>query len=315
MKLAKTAASESSLYESFSDLIFGTLVLFLVVLMGLALQVQESQQKQAKAEAAAQLVYQGRFDGGSDRTLIYYGHVPIDGKLHVVWIPEALSTRWDLDWENGAGETGPEGVCRYFLEFGDEIYLSLAEFEGIRSAVNAEFVRSLTEEPRVALALHLARTVSSSQPGKDWTPAELAAAIGGNGLSVLRWNVPPQIARVAYDYATWMEATTGDRNYGSGVTRPLLKNGVTESDDPARLEFSADGDQVVLGRTRVSAQGMAALLRSIKPGKGFFIEYVDPTGAREVAPPVWLREKVLIPTGYTERLLSDKGLQKIAERD
>jgi hypothetical protein len=315
MKLAKTAGSESSLYESFSDLIFGTLVLFLVVLMGLALQVQESQQKQAKAEAAAQLVYQGRFDGGSDRTLIYYGHVPIDGKIHVVWIPEALSTRWDLDWENGAGETGPEGVCRYFLEFGDEIYLSLAKLEGIRSAVNADFVRSMTEEPRVALALHLARTVSSSQPGKNWTPAELAAAIGGNGLSVHRWNIPPRIERIVEEYGGWMKATTGDQYYGRGVTIPLLKKGVPESVDPARLEFSADGDEVVLGKTRVSALGMAALLRSIKPGKGFFIEYVDPTGAREVAPPDWVRAKILVPTGYTERLLSDKGLQKIAERD
>ena len=57
-----------------------------------------------------------------------------------------------------------------------------------------------------------------------------------------------------------------------------------------------------------------ALLRSIKPGKGFFIEYVGPNDERELPPPDWVRSEVLVPTGYTGRLLSEKGLQKVAER-
>ena len=44
--------AENSFYESFSDLIFGTLVLFLVMVMALALQLRNAQQKASRAESA-----------------------------------------------------------------------------------------------------------------------------------------------------------------------------------------------------------------------------------------------------------------------
>ena len=86
------AQQESSFYESFSDLIFGTLVLFLVMVMALALRVKEAQAQAEAIEDAAQLVYEGRFSGGSDSTRVYFTHLPVGDQVHVVWLPESITS-------------------------------------------------------------------------------------------------------------------------------------------------------------------------------------------------------------------------------
>lgn len=315
MSLVDSSEGESSFYESFSDLIFGTLVLFLVMVMALALQLRETQADANEVESAAQLVYEGRFAGGSDSTRVFLTHLPFRGEPAVAWIPESASFRWDVDWESSEGDTGPETICRYFLEYGDAIFMPLDEFLQLDSAATYGFVRSIAEDPRLGEALYLAREISSRDSGRAWTAEELALAIGGNGLAPRNRSVSSEIDRLSDEYRDWKQRVGGSRDLLLGMSKFELLDAMVADDDPPILRFTVVDDEVRLGDVRVAPMQMRAILRSIKPGKGFYVEHVGPNGEREVPPPQWFMDQVLVPTGFTSPMLSDEGLAELGRRD
>ena len=256
----RTSAQESSIYETFSDLIFGTLVLFLVLVMGLALRVKDAQSEAQRTAIAAQLVYEGRFAGGADSTRVYISHVPVDGQLYVAWFPEVISSRWDLDWESGGGLTAPEMVCEYHLEYGDSILMSVEDFFKLGGGITWAFANSIYEDPRLGAALHLARRVTELEPGRAWTASSLADAIGGLRLQG-DWRDLPDRPRALYfeEYLPWKRQEAGGSAYLLSRTKAPLRDALDDNGEPPSLAFTVlDGRAVLVGETEMSPMQIKA---------------------------------------------------------
>ena len=312
--------AENSFYESFSDLIFGTLVLFLVMVMALALQLRNAQQKASRAESAAQLVYAERRSGSASQTSFAVALMLRDGKPFLAMVPESLQLRWEQPWSPAkAGADEPVlALCAYFLDNREGVFLDYDGFLKLSKGMTRAMSDGLIEcGARIANACLLIDHVLRSEPNRAWSPSELAKAVGGIGLR----EYPPAglsagLDALAKENGQWRSEVLR-RTGGDFVVDAIafdLNQQVPKDAQPPRLRFQVDGDRVRVGEVNLTFAGMRALLRTIRPGKGFYIEHLGPAEEIETPPPDQFLREVLQPTGFVNRVLSDVGLREIQRR-
>jgi hypothetical protein len=316
--------TENSFYESFSDLIFGTLVLFLVMVMALALQLRRAQQQAQSAESAARLVYEERISGSSSKTRLFITHLERGGKLNIAFVPESLSTLWSVQWEPGKVDKDPmayplQVLCSYYLDNREEIFMPYEEFLAMAPGMTEALAGSLVDNPQIGGVLVLIDHVAQREPHRDWTPQSLATALGGPRLhpNVILREAPGELRELIRNYYGWLEglaAANGADRVVNMTANTLKAHKPVAGDLPPRLRFHVTDSQVQVGAATLSYTRMRALLRALRSGRGFYVEHMGAGGEVEIPPPPRFFSEVMAPTGYVNRTLSEKGLAELRSR-
>jgi len=303
MKLFKPAR-QTSFYESFSDLIFCTLVLFIIMVMGLALKLEAT--VSASQKEVEKVIWKNRFSGGVDNTFFHYTHTIIGKIPYLVLVPDYLSSQWDCT--RNIKSNNPElDLCQLALSEMGLLYIPIDKVKKLNGAITRQFLRGGIYEYEIGVFLYAILKLKQSQPYnfKNWSPETLL-------YKIVYWednrgwfyNKPDIID----EYDKWDKQGTGKKNYWAQKTiEPLKELADSTKEYAAFLKFTAlDDKKIQVGSYKMSSKGFSNLLTSIKPGKGFYIEHVSSENVPS-APPEWVMKEVLETVGYGDRTLSCKG--------
>lgn len=311
MKLTP-ARTGTSFYESFSDLIFGTLVLFIVLVMGLVVKLQQTVAEQAdrpppaveavERQVAQEFVAKNRFTGGTDNTYMYWCSVRRGGEAWVAFFPIELVQTWQL------ARTPERNPVRTLCDLvvSDGLFM-------VRETEVAALGRGFGEirnESWVVYHWELGYTLDRAlaerrRLGGAVTTERLTEAVGGLWPDVGGFD----------EWSAWVGRDSGDGGRMVRLYRQFEAASLATGIAHTRLRFTAtETDRGIrVGGLVVSGSAFAALLRSIKPGRGFFVEHLDANGG-EVAPPQWVVTEILGPTGFDGRALSAKAERLLETR-
>jgi hypothetical protein len=304
--------STTSFYESFSDLIFGTLVLFIVLVMGLVVKLQETVNEQEdkptparevlEREIAAEMVAKNRFTGGSDNTYMYWCAVRHGGDTWLAFFPIELVNRWQLVRSE---ESNPvRTVCELLLK-DDGLFMIPASDAGGLGAAFGEIETETWVVYHWELGYTLDRAIQQRRRlGAGVTVDALTDAVGGLWPSAAGFE----------EWSRWIGRTDGDGGRMARLYAAFEAASKASGIAHTRLQFHTDPSKrtVGLGGLDVSGGAFASLLRSIKPGRGFFVEHLGPGGAED-PPPDWVKAEVLKPTGFDGRALSSEAERLLGE--
>ena len=306
MKIMR-ATGGTSFYESFSDLIFCTLIIFVVVVMALAIQIRPVPEEIAVERPDEPELVSNRFSGAPGEFFIHMVIVRVDGRTALMPIPtditevlEAIKSPGNIDPVLSLCELAktPEGLP----------ILKAEAFIGLAGGVSEPFAKGAYMHWDVAVLVNRILELERRDPARfrQWSATRLRDEIGGvealDGLlggGRSTWTRP----EIDHDFLQWR------RNGGSDVysrrsecTQPL-------ADAAARLNPGADpfirfrvtdDRRVVVGDTTLSREDFKCLLSALKPGRGFYVEYTDREPGAEM--PVWVVEELLRPTGFDKRI-------------
>ncbi len=326
MKLVNSQRG-TSFYETFSDLVFNTLVLFLLVVVALVVQFKHVSTKISASQetpeerlvsAAELMIHPNRFTGAADDTFISVALVPVNGVTHVVWVPATVDARWGLN--RAPGRIDPVlDLCREFLSPEGLTLMPADAFVQLAPDVGKAFADATSWSWRSSLTafrLMEARRVLGARL-QSMTPEALRDYIGGVSLDDPAMDRPdPALAESRRAWTAW--ATNGTQDLYARHAETL---------EPLRRQIAAGGSGVTSARLRLvvlpegrlqaggavlSKQAVRGMLRSIKPGRGFYVEIAsEEAGAEPSAPPSWVFEEILGPTGFDGRLLKEAALDAL----
>jgi hypothetical protein len=309
MKIVKQSKA-GSFYESFCDLIFGTLVLFIVLVMALALRVQSSMDEMNEstktlAAEVATMVSPNRFTGGSDRTLVYVAHVPVAGETHLVWLPNELVARWELVRIEGQNDPVLD-LCRLIRTPGGLTMMPASEVVEMAGGLTHGFVdwdHTIMEWTSMGEAIHVARELLRKHGALS--AAALKARLGGLRFDRSR----PEVKGPSAEYWRWLRDGTKEGRRWRETTGRIQERLAEDRGTPARVRFTALGpDAVTVGACRLNARQFKDVLRSIKPGQGFYLEHRGADG-KPAAPPPWVLTDLLGPLGFDTRIMLEEALE------
>lgn len=308
---------ETSFYESFSDLVFNTLILLLVLVVALAVRLKSAQfhveqalqSKVDPAEAADLAFYPNRFTGAPEATYIYAALAPVDGVTHVAFIPADIEARWNfVRYEGGADPV--LDLCRLAQSADGLTLVPAADFVGLAPGITASVAGALAWNWRSSLVVTRLIEYQRLHP-ETWRTMDATAlrdAIGGPALDEPARDRPEAaLASSRQAWAEWsLNGTQSLYARHAETLDPLQTRLDRGSGDPPRIQFSIVGQDVTIGETTMSLAAFRGLLRAIKPGRGFSLEFVSPDGS-EQPPPEWFIDQVLEPTGFGARLPRGAG--------
>lgn len=300
---------QTSFYESFSDLIFGTLVLFIVMVMALALKLQES--VQAYTAEVEEAVYPGRFVGGTSPTKLYMALLPVGAgqEPRAAWIPDDIASTWYAD-RNPGGIDPILDLCR--IAQGPGFYLSSpAQLISAAPALGQVLRDGWHLEVEIGYIVYLLERYEREDPRGfrgHRTPESLRDAIGGIWAN-LAANVPARFVAYWNDYFDWAREGGEDPNvHRKEILQPAidsLRPEDLEGDSRIRITSLEDGT-LVLGGLPVTPRRLVQCLSAITPGSRFTVEYVDANGA-PAAPSEEVFEEVLVAAGFDRRVLTERA--------
>lgn len=310
MKLGQRS-SPSSFYESFSDLLFGTLVLFVVLVMGMALEMRSPSASPTAIESKDGAQGNGKFVGGSDTTYCFLGYLPSDrgpDEGCVVWVPRSAAHAWFTDRDNGRAMLTTWGQD---IERDGLAIMPLRDLIKMKNAVGVPLIKGAITQPGFGYIAHLARAIAA-RGGKEGGPAAAIEIV--RRLSAVdaagRMDTPPDLRMEARAYFRW---STGGDDANSGL-RPwtervrqgdervyseMLREGRSENED-AFLRFTAPATRgdIRVGDANVTPEAFRGMLRSIVPGDRFFLEHRAEGSDRPSPPPHWVVKDILEPVGF-----------------
>ncbi len=308
-----------SFYESFSDLIFGTLVLFIVLVMALALKLQEakSEATDAAAKTTAKVleqVSQSRFAGAPDQTILNVCHFPIDGVTHMVFVPTSIATALGLERR---GRNDPiQAICEIAIE---ESYSAVpakdvvAMANGLTEAL-VNWEHAVLIDRTIAAILYVGRGLNRKHPGL-WTAESLKQALGGKFFNLNNANIgDAEVMALLREFVVYAQAEPTD-HYRAGArgwheTTGELENRLQSTvGAPPRIRLSClDNKCIRIGDVVLPANTVREFLLAIKPGRGFYVEHVAVDGAH-TGFPAWFHAEVLEPLGFDRRVIREEALQ------
>ena len=258
-----------SFHETFSDLIFGTLCIFILVIFALVLQVKKAEN--ALEEEVKELVSPNRFTGGSDTTLMQSELIERrNGQFAFYFVPK--------NHADNLGYLNPDPDVTQEME----------------QALQADAYLSVPVEdlPKLVQGLTNMEPLSGGAP---------RYAVQSHYYDASRLNT-----------LSFEQYFNQDREQRLGTWREKTAN--TKNDLPA-VVFSAMQDEGQEERYRVGDYVMSRLhfknlLRSIKPGSGFAVEFIDWKSREATAPPAWVRS-ALDEVGYNGRTLKRNAIDKL----
>lgn len=311
MKLGATK-SPSSFYESFSDLIFATLTIFIVLVMGLALQLRVAQAEASQAASTPALtVYNERYTGAAGRPIWYVSSAPLDGAGNFVWLPAWIveQTHHVRGSAHGASDGADPllDLCELAKTSDALHFATLDDFERLSGGISRRLLEVGTIDSELGLACSLIRTARSKLGSEylRWSPEQLCDALGGMSLFDERGLSPtmhPALRPVAEHYLAWLASSTGGEQMRWAWIEAIRR--ATDVEAPPRIQFSVPSStHVQVGRCQLTAPAFRALLSSIRPGRDFYLECVTASGQPTDAPP-WVLREILTPVGFDARVLT-----------
>jgi len=316
MKLVKPATG-ITFYETFSDLIFGTLVLFIVMVLALALKLQATADE--VSVTAEELVSETRFTGGAEISYFNVTHFPIKDETQVVWLPQNMVAAWSASVRNPNYDPLLD-LCRRYLEDEELSIFTLNKFLNLKGGINYALCKDVKNFYSPGLVIYLIRTLEQQYPKAfpTWSAEELKQKIGDidyNSGGLIENLMHESLKYAGEEYQKWA------KKYGNRHSRlteskfqllPLLK--MTEG-APPNLRFSCTNDnKIKLGSCLITPKTLLNILQTIKPGKGFFVEYVSDSGEME-SPPDWVMDEILSKVGFDGRIINEAELKKLEDVD
>ena len=324
MKITRHAGG-GDFYESFSDLIFGTLIIFLVVVLALMVQVQKAAERLDKMIGG--IVLPHRFAGGTGGPKVGYAILPSEftGKdeIVIVMFPWNVYEIWNEPREPGVTDPVLD-LCRGFLD-GSLLMLTQSEFFGMAEDLtprliglgddaDGQHIEAHQYGEIVCRILTLKRRIGARM--NSMSAEEVRDSIGGFGLFeygqddqtvINSWFLNPAFP-FAYEYDfyyNWINAGGDEWRSERSLWKPMRERTRQFLSDPSpgiRLRLTADR-KVLVGDTVLTTNQFISLLACISPGRGFVVEYVNDEGEAGAPPPGWFEDEVLFPAGYDSRIL------------
>lgn len=302
----------TSFYESFSDLIFGTLVLFIVIVMALVLELRSATDEMHNK--MNRIVSPNRFSGASDTPYWYFAHVRIDNETYIVWAPASLIARFQLNRREGGNDPVLE-FCQMALktsDFPDGISLtSAADYCGMEKDLSLGLARRMASNHFMGIPTVMFLALKEKEGDlSGWTPQRLKEALGGLELKTPRQDLAA--ARDKFIRETY--TAEGNDHWYKDTLLKIWDAVAARGEEAPFIRFRVTPDKKVkVGDYIMPAATFRNILRSIKPGKGFYVEYLTMDGKRE-APPDWVFTDILEATGITGRLVSEEALAEMRKR-
>ncbi|MEM9019714.1 MAG: hypothetical protein AAGC44_04055 [Planctomycetota bacterium] len=318
----------TSFYESFSDLIFGTLIIFLVVVLALMVRLKVAQDN--RDDDLDQEIAMNQYAGGASQTDWAMSFVLIQGEPRLAIYPrDAWSKIGVVRFE----ESNPVlSLAELFVK--DPALIPTFDIEAFRGLTNGMSFR-LWKGAVIITGLGDILTrmyaVQEAEGGalNGWSAQRLVEAVGGidAGTHVEDDRPTPAAAQARDDYYAFLagpnEALPNGhpdqffRQYDQ-LTEPIEPALEPTKNLPPRILFSVEGEgRVRLGRAVLTAAQFRGLLDSLSVGKGFVLEYevleqnkqYDDNGNEVLHPPSWVIKEVLLPAGFDRRLPTAEALE------
>lgn len=361
---------QGSFYESFSDLIFNTLVMFIIIVMALLLklkdvkdkaeievqkQVQEqieqrpdlskdleeakkkaaeaerraaaAEQKARMAEANAkvaddnakaakaklnQLVSPNRYTGGSDQNYFYICAIPYNQGDGVVFLPSGIVARLDItkhpDTNDPVADLAQETLDGLVTILSDQ---QLADMGGDLP------IHLNVHHPTMGAIIHLTR-VAQTLDGTLQGPGagvRLRDMLGGiDAYPASNFQISNQnLLQGLQEFVQFLyEGTDNIHHRYYGVIRPRYEQRTPiDVNNAPVLRFRTEPNRrsVFIGNTELTPVQFGGILRSIKPGRSFYIEHLT-RGGEPTPAPDWLKREVLDAVGFNGRLVDEAALNE-----
>lgn len=314
----------TSFYESFSDLIFGTLIIFLVVVLALMVRIKA---KQGEYEQAAQReIAMHQYAGGTSQTEWAMAFVIVEGRPMLAVFPQAA---WSKIGVVRFEDSNPVlELAKLFVK--DPALIPMFEvetFRGMSTGMSQSMVKGAVIYTGLGDILSRMYAVREAAGGSlsGWTPEQLVEAVGGMRAGEhVEEDRPSEAAAKGRDAYFAFIAGPGEplpdghedqffRQYDK-LTSPIEPGLEATANLPPRVRFTTTEDRrFEVGRSKLSAQQFRGLLDSLSVGKGFFLEYDGPGDFPE-NPPRWVITDVLIPAGFDRRLPSDAAIDLLERK-
>jgi hypothetical protein len=285
-----------SFYETFSDLIFCTLILFVLLVMALVTQVQ------TRVDVA---LAPGEFTGATGRSRMFIAFVPVGGRTHIAFVPSDLAI--DFFLARAPGQDPLLDLCERVARGESFGMIDADSFVDLAPGLSAPLAEEIVSLAEAGAAISLLLELRDSFPEIASDAARSRRMLCGEHTTLNARTVGPDLAP---SYRRWQEwaSALGEREdqVHSRHTQTVapLRAGAFRDDGDGRVRFRVTGaDQVRIGRTELDAAQFLAMLRSIAPGRGFRVEFVPEDGARPM-PPAWILDRVLTPAGIDARTIA-----------
>lgn len=279
--------SNTSFYETFSDLMFATLVVFLLIVMVLVVQFRSS---------TDEILARNRFTGATDGA-VTIAAVEVDGAPHVVFLPTRVASQiginnGDFAWEwagwlaDGGGRDRVTTIpIDRWDELKDAISLRTARSSG-RPVIQVNLAHWTVTVPLCVYNEQLGGAVRLDQQS-------LYKELGGeNSEAFYNSPLPDRVERF---YRT---------PYADHLLGPVLDSIIGDRSD-SFLRFGVREDRkVLLDRYVCEPADLRNILSAISPSQDFYLEYVSEDSPGE-APPDWVVEEILRPVGWDRRVIAD----------
>lgn len=295
MKLVPDAHAPS-FYETFSDLIFCTLILFVLLVMALVTQVQ------TRVEIS---LAPGEFTGATGKSRMFIAFVPVEDRTHVAFVPSEIAIEFFL--ARAPGRDPLLQLCELVAR-GETFGLIDAEsFVALAPGISLELVDEIVSLSEAGVAISLLLELRRTSPEIASDAARSRRLLCGEHTTLHAGTVSPELAPAYRRWEEWASALGSREAYThSRLTETVvpLREGAFRDAPGGRVRFRiTDRETVRVGRVEVDAGQFLAMLRSIAPGRGFRVEFVPDDGARP-APPAWVFDRVLIPAGVDARTIA-----------
>ncbi len=307
----------TSFYESFSDLIFGTLVLFIVLVMGLALKISDQKtaeaepkkeqppepkpvedmtrkEKEELADRALEFVAPHRFSGATYMSVVTCGMYRAGGETRILFIPASVGQRRGLDFTENNDPLML--LCEEALSPDGLFHLSLREYIAMGSGfINAE-IELITLMDGWSSAV--ADALKSHDMGRSASSAAaLRARIGQS-----RENQHPRL----HHYQVARRLLRLGNNPWGAFSREVVNMEARspKTDDKAffiRFRVQESPRRIFVGDYGMNVARFRALLRAVEAGRGFNLEY--DSGGKPERPPEWVFSEVFEKLGFTGRMV------------
>lgn len=314
-------------YESFSDLIFGTLIIFLVVVLALIIQVHDTVERMDRQIGG--VVSPNRFTGSTGTPSFTFILMPGD----VVGESETESVVMFLPLEVGAKvKLTPQAyTADVFLDltelYRDDrlLWMTVDEFVGLAGGLTPETtLPNYTTCPAIGLndqgffiyAYYQLQKIDPARMkdfnigmmrdfmwGTDWYSQNLSE----KDRRDLAWLRTMDFGQTFNYYRQWLGGIGADGRTEREMIGPFNQASLSMIDRPTGVRITlpeGSGKKVKVGRTSFESDALRQLLGAIAPGRDFVVECVDEKG-QPVTPPRWVEEELLFPAGYDARVLRD----------
>ena len=294
MKLGRPKSS-SSFYETFSDLIFATMAIFVMLLVVFISQVGSDDERL-------------EFTGSSSETYSLISHAEVDDVASVVFFPVSVANRFNLSRSLENNDPLMK-LCQYSIS-GDGLQsIPITEYAKLGSGFSKRFATGVRSQGEGTIELNvLVRALKQSD--YDSASALKSSVFGAESLRLIQpgasessLNLETAFRNAYTEIRRWLESQEpGNLHSWLAKSRlPVRNNAREDGEDMAVVEFSAlvEG-KVEIGDATLNAAQFRGFLSSISAGRHFSLRHITANGSIS-PPPAWVIDQILEPTGFMAR--------------